>query len=37
MITDETKNEMDESKKWEEKIEQKYSKYNTNKYLHDFQ
>ena len=31
------KNEMDEIKKWEEKIKSKDLKFETKKYLHDFQ
>ena len=37
MRTDEIKNEIDEIKKWEEKIERKDLKYKTNIYIHDFQ
>ena len=37
MRTDEIKNEIDEIKKWEEKIERKDLKYKTNKYLSDCQ
>ena len=32
----EIKNEIDEIKKWEEKIKQKDLKYKTNKYTYDF-
>ena len=32
----EVKNEIDEIKKWEEKIKQKDLKYKTNKYTYDF-
>ena len=37
MRTDEIKNEIDEIRKWEEKINRKDFKYKTNKYLYDFQ
>ena len=37
MRTDEIKNEIDEIKKWEEKIERKDLKYKINKYLSDCQ
>ena len=37
MRTIEIKNEIDETRKWELKIEQKDLKYKANKYLYDFQ
>ena len=37
MRTNEIKNEIDEIKKWEDKIKRKYLKYETNKYMYDFQ
>ena len=37
MSTDEIKNEIDEFRKWEEKIERKDLKYKTNKFLYNFQ
>ena len=37
MRTDEIKNEIDEIRKWEEKINRKDFKYKKNKYLYDFQ
>ena len=37
MRTNEIKNEIDEIKKWEEKIKGKDLKYVTNKYRFDFQ
>ena len=37
MGNDKIKNEIDEIRKWEEKIKQKDLKYKTNKYLYDFQ
>ena len=37
MITNEIKNEIDEIRKWEEKVKRKDLKYKTNTYLHDFQ
>ena len=37
MRTNETKNEIDEIKKWEEQVERKDSKRKINKYLYDFQ
>ena len=37
MRTNEIKNEIDEIKKWEEKIKRKDLKYVTNKYRFDFQ
>ena len=37
MRTNETKNEIDQIIKWEEKIKWKNFKYKTNKYLYDFQ
>ena len=36
MRTDEIKNEIDEIRKWEEKINQKDLKYKTKKHLYDF-
>ena len=37
MINDEIKNEVDGTKKWEDKIKQKYLKYDTSKYKYNFQ
>ena len=37
MRTPEIKNEIDETRKWDLKIEQKDLKYKANKYLYDFQ
>ena len=37
MRTNETKNEIDEIKKWEEQVERKDLKRKINKYLYDFQ
>ena len=37
MRTNKIKNEIDEIKKWEEKIKRKDLKYETKKYMHDFQ
>ena len=37
MRTNKNKNEIDEIKKWKDKIKQKYQKYEENKYIHDFQ
>ena len=37
MRTNEIKNEIEDIKKWEEKINRKDLKYKTNKYLYDFQ
>ena len=37
MRTNEIKNEIDEIKKWEDKIKGKYLKLETNKYMYDFQ
>ena len=37
MITYEINNEVDEIRKWEEKIKQKDSKYVTKRFLHAFQ
>ena len=37
MRTNKIKNEIDEIRKWEEKIKQKDLKYKPNKYLYDFQ
>ena len=37
MRTDEIKNEIDDIRKWEEKIEQNNLKYKTHKHLYDFQ
>ena len=37
MGNDKIKNEIDEIRRWEEKIDQKELKYKTNKYLCDFQ
>ena len=36
MRTNESKNEIDEIKKWEEKIKRKGLKYKTKKYINDF-
>ena len=36
MRTDEIKNEIDDIRKWEEKIEQKDLNYKTNEHLSDF-
>ena len=37
MKNNEIWNEIDEIKKWEEKIKRKELKYETKKYIHDFQ
>ena len=37
MRTNEIKNEIDEIRKWDQKIKRKDLKYRTNKYLYDFQ
>ena len=37
MTADEIKNEVDEIKKWENKVKQKDLRYETNKYVYDFQ
>ena len=37
MGTNEIKNEIDEIRKWKEKIKRNYLKYKTNKYLYNFQ
>ena len=36
MRTNEIKNEIDEIRKWDQKIKRKGLKYRTNKYLYDF-
>ena len=37
MTADEIKNEVDEIKKWENKAKRKDLRYETNKYVYDFQ
>ena len=37
MRTNEIKNQIDEIRKWDQKIQRKDLKYRTNKYLYDFQ
>ena len=37
MTADEIKNEVDEIKKWENKVKRKDLRYETNKYVYDFQ
>ena len=37
MRTNKIKNEINENKKWEDKIKQKDLKYETNKYIYNFQ